>query len=75
VSIQKIICFSLAYYEQASIRYCKLAQGLKNVTERNETVLTVFFQKRNETKRKIFDEMRNEKKRNEIQRNETETKK
>jgi hypothetical protein len=50
-------------------------QGLKNVTERNDTVLTVFFQKRNETKRKIFVKMRNEKKRNEIQRNETETKK
>jgi hypothetical protein len=37
-----------------------LGQGLKNVTERNETVLTVFFQKRNETKRKIFEKMRNE---------------
>jgi hypothetical protein len=42
-------------------------QGLKNVTKRNETVLTVFFQKRNETKRKIFEKMRNKKKRNEIQ--------
>jgi hypothetical protein len=49
-------------------------QGLKNVTERNETVLTVYFQKRNKTKRKIFEKMRNKKKRNEIQRNETETK-
>jgi hypothetical protein len=53
----------------------RLDQGLKNVTERNETVLSVFFQKWNETKRKIFEKMRNEKKRNEIQRNETETKK
>jgi hypothetical protein len=50
-------------------------QGLKNGTERNETVLTVLFQKRNETKRKIYKKMRNEKKRNEIQRNGTDTKK
>jgi hypothetical protein len=47
----------------------------KTITERNEIVLTVIFQKRNETERKIFEKMRNEKKRNEIQRNETEMKK
>jgi hypothetical protein len=50
-------------------------QGLKNKTKRNG-IYSIFSEtKCNKTKRKIFEKTRNENKRNDIQRNETETKK